>query len=273
MSTFLTPAAAEDISSWFKDHILPENAIVADVYVLDLAKRTQIADFLSRELPDCFISKDDIDAQINRTGMSIQEIVQNKFADPGSVMAGDFGEILSLFFLGSAGGHGLKKVKKWRFKQDRNKPAPHSDVILLHCTDPEHPHDDDFLICAEAKVKSTASKTYRPIANALEGYESDRTGRLAKTLAWLREKAIESDTAYSIKYIERFSKDQIRVPYHRRHRAIAVIDSDFLDAELVEAVTIPTHDGTFKIVVMAVAELKALYEECFKRAVAEAKHG
>jgi hypothetical protein len=188
-------------------------------------------------------------------------------------MAGDFGEILSLFFLGGSGGYGLKKVKKWRFKQDRNKPAPHSDVILLKCADPNQPSDDDFLICAEAKVKSTSSKVYRPIANALEGYESDRTGRLAKTLAWLREKAIESDTADTIRFIERFSKDQIKVAYQRRHRAVAVVDSEFLDGELVQAVTIPTHDGSFKIIVMAVAELKALYEECFKRAVSEAKHG
>jgi hypothetical protein len=273
MASFLAPASPQDVLSWFKDHPLPSNAIVADVYVLDPSKRTEVADFLSRELPDCYISKDEIGAQMKRTGLTTQEIIANKFADPGSVMAGDFGEILSLFFLGSGGGSALRKVKKWRFKQDRNKAAPHSDVILLHCSDPSNPDKDDFLICAEAKVKSTSSKTYRPIANALEGYESDRTGRLAKTLAWLREKAIESDTAESIKFIERFSKDQIKVPYQRRHRAIAIIDLGFLDAELIEAVSVPTNDSAFKIVVMGVDELKALYEECFKRAISEAQNG
>jgi hypothetical protein len=41
MSTFLTPAAAEDITIWFKDHVLPEGAVVADVFVLDPANRNR----------------------------------------------------------------------------------------------------------------------------------------------------------------------------------------------------------------------------------------
>jgi hypothetical protein len=273
MGSFLTSPSTENISVWFEEHELPENAISADVYVLDPKKRQLVADFLSRELPDCYISKTDIDSQMVRTGLSLQEIIGNKFSEPGSVMAGDFGEILALFFLSKEGGVALKKVKKWRFKQDRNKAAPHSDVLLLQCADANSPSADDFLICAEAKVKSTASKTYRPIANALEGYDSDRTGRLAKTLAWLREKAIESDTTDAISLIERFSKGQIAVPYQRRHRAIAIVDKEFLDAELIEVVKMPTGDSAFKIIVVGVNELKALYEECFKRAAAEAISG
>jgi len=265
--------SAEAIADWFAAHALPINSIVADVFVLNAEARASIADFLVKELPDCYISKDDIEDQVERTKRTVSEIVANKFADPGSVMAGDFGEILTLFFLGTAGGPELRRVKKWRYKQDRNKAAPHSDVILLHCPDPANPSPDDYLICAEAKVKSTASNTYRPIEAALKGYEADRTGRLAKTLAWLREKALETETADTVNYIERFSKKQIAVTYNKNHRAVALIDTNFLDAELIQQVAIPAQNAAFKVVVMGLADLKVLYEECFARAAAEAKIG
>jgi Cap4 SAVED domain len=271
--TIVTNAPVQDITTLFTEYTLPANSIIADVYVLEKSERAKVADFIVRELPDCYISREDVAAQIARSGLKLAEIIGNKIADPGAVMAGDFGEIITLFFLAGNKGDGINKVKKWRFKQDRNKAAPHSDVILMYCADVKSPSDNDYVLCAEAKVKSTPSKSYRPIAAALSGYESDRTGRLARTLAWLREKEIEVGTKESIAFIERFTKANIGVTYGKSHRAVAVIDRDLLDAELLEQLSLPQQNENFKVIVMGIDELKALYEDCFARAPLEAKIG
>lgn len=69
----------------------------------------------------------------------------------------------------------VNKIRKWQFKQDRTKAAPHSDVVILHRKYADRPSKDDFVICAESKVKSTQSP-FCPIEKSIEGYNSDKTG-------------------------------------------------------------------------------------------------
>ncbi|MBL4783837.1 MAG: hypothetical protein JKY49_00255, partial [Cohaesibacteraceae bacterium] len=175
--------------------------------------------------------------------------------------------------LGSGKGEFARKVKKWQFKQDRMKAAPHSDVIILHCNDPENPSENDYVICAEAKSKALKNNTYRPIANAIKGYEADKTGRLARTLSWLREKAIENEDAESIAFVERFTKSNLGTSFRKNYRAVVVIDRALLDAELVEKLHIPPQNEEFEVVVLGVDDLKPLYETCFSRAVSELENG
>ena len=60
----------------------------------------------------------------------LEQLLQSKLPDPGSTMAGDFGELL-VYFYQAAKEHPRFAFgpKKWRLKQDRTKPAPRSDVI------------------------------------------------------------------------------------------------------------------------------------------------
>ena len=182
-----TPSGSEVISPWFLDHSKPQGAIEVRAHVLDDTNGRLLEDFLVRTIPHCYITPNDIVARVNETGLSVSEIVQNKLPDPGSVMAGDFGEILTLFYLGSDKSDAVKKLRKWRFKQDRQKPAPHSDVVILYRERLDRPTKNDFVICAESKVKSTNSDS-GPIENSIKGYQNDKTGRLARTLVWLKEK-------------------------------------------------------------------------------------
>lgn len=269
MNDLISKCSNEDISIWFERPNLPEGAIDASVYVVPVEKRQLIADFLVSKLPDCYISNETINLQMQRSGLSRTEIIQNKLPDRGNVMSGDFGEILTLFFLGSNGNGNLKKIQKWRFKQDRLKAAPHSDVILLNCSDPTSPSENDYVICAEAKAKATASNSYHPLEKAIEGYNSDKTGRLARTMAWLREKAIEGDIGAEIADINRFTLGATSTTYLKEHKAIAIVDFDFLDQELVKQLEIPTQNTEFELIAIGISDLKALYEECFSRAISE----
>lgn len=120
------------IATWFSDHPKPDGAIDVRAHILDDEKLSHLEDFLCRAIPHCYISPSHLTERINVTGLSAAEIVQNKLPDTGSVMAGDFGEIFTLFYLGNERGEAVRKLRKWRFKQDRTKAAPHSDVILLY---------------------------------------------------------------------------------------------------------------------------------------------
>jgi len=221
-----------------------------------------------QEIPGCYISKDDLTTRMNATGLSASEILQNKLPDTGNVMSGDFGEVLTLFYLGSERSEVVKNVRKWRFKQDRKKPAPHSDVIVLFREYSDRPSVNDFVICAESKAKATGSPS-EPIKNSIMGYESDKTGRLARTLVWLKEKEIDHGDADSLGFIKRFTDELLNVEFSKKYRAVAIIDRDYLDEELVRSLNLPPQNDEFEIIVLGVQNLKKLYEESFSRAVSE----
>ena len=184
-------------------------------------------------------------------------------------MSGDFGEVLTLFYLGGERSEEVKHVKKWRFKQDRKKPAPHSDVIVLFREYSDRPSENDFVICAESKAKATGSPS-EPIKNSIKGYESDKTGRLARTLVWLKEKEIDHGNADSLEFIKRFTDDILNVEFSKKYRAVAIIDRDYLDEELLRSLNIPTQNDEFEIIVLGIKNLKDLYEQSFSRAIIEA---
>jgi HamA len=261
-----------DIASWFADHNTPEGSVEVRTHYLKDDDGVQLEEFMSRAIPTCYISETDLTARMNETPLSASEILQNKIPDSGSVMAGDFGEVLTLFYLGSERTESLKKLKKWRFKQDRKKAAPHSDVIIMHKASTEGPSTDDFVICAEAKLKSTAS-TFSPIEKSIEGYESDKTGRLARTLVWLKEKAIDHENSDSIAFVSRFTDELLETSFEKKYRAVAIIDLDFLDDELLKGLNLPNQSDEFEVVVLGIKGLKALYERSYSRAVTEVNNG
>lgn len=95
------------------------------------------------------------------------EIVSSVLPDRGSVMAGDFGEILtSIFQAASLYPLEVLDPKKWRLKQDRNQPAPHSDVVQLVVPDWPTATSADRVICSEVKTKSTDGRS-TPVASAV----------------------------------------------------------------------------------------------------------
>lgn len=259
---------SEIITPWFADHAKPDGAIAVRTHILSDDKCAHLEDFFVRAIPDCYIPANVLAARVNETGLSASEILKNKLPDPGSVMAGDFGEILTLFYLGGERSESVRKLRKWQFKQDRTKAAPHSDVVILYRKHADKASKSDFVICAEAKLKSTQS-TFCPIEKSVEGYNSDKTGRLARTLVWLKEKAIDHGNPEAIAYIKRFTDDLLNTEFKKNYRAVAIIDRNFLDQELQKPLNLPAQSEEFEIIVIGITDLKQLYERSFSRAISE----
>ncbi|MGJ7905164.1 Hachiman antiphage defense system protein HamA [Actinopolyspora sp. H202] len=210
----------------------------------------------------CYLSDTKLSDNINRTNRSPSEIIKANIPDVGSVKAGDFGEILTALFLASeAYPNNVRDPKKWRLKEGRNKPAPHSDVVQFILPEWPNSSSNDKVICAEVKTKSTNNDS-KPIASAIEDSQKDSKGRLTKTLMWLRERALGEDLGtVDLDQIERFIKaiDHPQASYD--FRAVAVICSSLLDSELNTADLSLQEECT--LVVISVAELKKNYESLY----------
>ena len=177
-------------------------------------------------------------------------------------MAGDFGEILVFIYQGIAE-HPTAVIgpKKWRLKQDRSKPAPYSDVVQFIVPAWPDTSTVDRILCSEVKTKSTSSDS-TPIASAIADCEKDRVGRLAKTLVWLKERAIRDDLgSTSIAHLDRFIEATDHPPAQKQFRAVAVICTSLLDEELASAPDVTSADYT--VLVLAVPDLKRRYEDLF----------
>lgn len=220
------------------------------------------ADVLGVPVRRCYIDDALLDARVAATGRPKSELVAAKLPDRGSTMAGDFGEIL-VFLYHTAVEPGVVRIgpKKWRLKQDRTKPAPYSDVVHFVLPDWPESSADDRILCSEVKTKSTAGNS-SPVSSAVADCEKDRTSRLAKTLVWLKERALHEDLGTTtVAHLERFTKATDHPEAQKQFRAVAVVCASLVDDELEDAPEEEPTDHT--VVVIAVPELKQRYEDVF----------
>jgi hypothetical protein len=218
----------------------------------DAVRRAYIADHRLEELAA-------------RNGMSKAEVLASKLPDPGSVMSGDFGEITAYIYLASNVGTGVLGPKRWRLKYDRTKSAPGSDIVQLLMPAWPTASEGDSIICAEVKAKATAGN-FDPIGKAIEGMTTDRTSRLAKTLVWLRERAIADDIgAVTIPQLNRFINATEFPPYSRAFHAIAVVCTTLVGQELRKFI-MPTLPPCCALVIMDVPNLHETYSSVYEAA-------
>lgn len=220
------------------------------------------ADLLGEPVRRCYIGDALLDDRAQATGRPKSELVAAKLPDRGSIMAGDFGEILVFLYHGAVESEAeLIGPKKWQLKQDRTKPAPFSDVV--HFVLPNWPESsaEDRILCSEVKTKSTPGAS-TPISSAITDCEKDRTSRLAKTLVWLKERALYDDLGTTtIAHLERFIKATDHPTPKKNFYAVAVICESLIGCELADAPDEQPSDHT--VIVIAVPNLKDRYETVF----------
>lgn len=210
----------------------------------------------------CYATDEFLDARAAETGLTRREILAARLPSRGPVMAGDFGEVLT-FVHGGVAEHPLVVIgpKKWRLKQDRTKPAPYSDVVQFVVPQWPTPSDEDQLICSEVKTKSTNGDS-SPILEALADSEKDRVKRLAKTLVWLRDRAITEDLGTTtIAHLDRFIDATDHPEAQKRFQAVAVVCESLLRQEVT---TVPDEiPAEHLLLVIAVPDLKKRYEDVY----------
>ncbi len=213
----------------------------------------------------CYVSDATVHERVKATGATMADIIGARLPDRGATMAGDFGEILVYVY--QAGRELPERAfgpKKWRLKQDRTKPAPHSDVIHFVLPSWPSPSENDVLFCSEVKTKSTKGK-FSPIRDAILDSGKDRTSRLARTLIWLRERALlEPLGDVELAHLNRFINTTENPVATKRFQAVAVICESLVADELKDAPTMCHPDCT--VIVMSVDDLSSAYNSVFDAA-------
>jgi HamA len=221
-----------------------------------------LADAIGQALRRCYIGDQQLVERNAATGAPFEELIAARLPDPGSTMSGDFGEILVFVYL-AASMHPSEPYGplKWRLKQDRTKPAPHSDVLLFTVPSWPDASAEDALLCAEVKAKATRGAS-NPIAEAIRDSTKDRTSRLSKTLEWLRERALHEDIpGVDLDILNRFSHASEHPRATTTFLAAAVIAAD-LEAGELPSVPDPIPPE-ISLVLLVVPELQTTYDAAF----------
>ncbi len=228
-----------------------------------------VATDLALAVRRCYVGDDALNARRREIGRPTSELIAAKLPNAGSTMAGDFGEILVYVFLAARRlpDEAIGPLK-WQLKQDRTKPAPHSDVLLFVVPSWPDASDQDVLLCAEVKTKSTNGGS-TPIPDAIRDSAKDRISRLSKTLEWLRERALhETIDGATLQMLERFAHASDFPAAHREFSGIAVLSEDLAPAEL-ETIPDPIPAGS-ALVVLTVPDLQATYTATYTAAAVAA---
>src|SRR6266568_1099323 len=183
----------------------------------------------------CYVTDAVLEERAEALGLPKSEVLASKLPDPGSVMSGDFGEVVAYFYHAASQHERVAfGPKKWRLKEARTKPAPYSDVVQIVVPMWPEASEHDLIICSEVKAKATAGD-FSPISAAITGCAKDRLSRLAKTLAWLKDRAIgENLGCIDLAHLNRFINATDYPPATKRFCAIAVISSGLVDAEIAK---------------------------------------
>jgi hypothetical protein len=217
----------------------------------------------------CYISDEKLVERAEAGNVAGSAVAAAKIPDPGSVMSGDFGEIITAFYMAirSLPAVSIDPVR-WRYKADRKKPAPYSDVVQFVLPSWPVSSAEDRILCAEVKAKAT-SGTFDPIEAAGQGSASDRAGRLVNTLEWLKDKALtDGSDVVEIAQLDRFIQAVDHPQAFWEFCAVAVIDSDFADDEIAKGSAPEPEKCT--LIVISVPELKKRYTELFYEIVVSA---
>lgn len=246
---------SDEVLRWF----VSEKTTSCTLLKVDSETSKSLAAVMGLAVRRCYISDEAVRKHAIENGLTQEEIIAAALPDPGPVMAGDFGELLTYAYQ-SAGLRDVENVGfvKWRLKQDRTKPAPYSDVVHLALPTWPTPSEKDSIVCSEVKTKSTDGVS-KPISKAIADSAKDRTSRLARTLVWMRQRTITGSWAgASVAQLERFINASDYPVSSRSFRAVAVICSSLVDAELADVPS--TTPSECDLIIISVAELKATYE-------------
>ena len=230
-----------------------------------------------------YLTDEKVDRLETKGQNSRQDVINRRLPDPGDVMSGDFGEILTFYMateLWSADTN--VRPMKWRFKDDPKKASPKTDVVLFRIVnDAQHPDANDKMVTYEAKAHATPisgkypnhvqkpSITYKDGKNrcsfvdAVFDADKDRASRAAESLIYLKNKAEDSDDDDLMDVLLRFEKSYTQ-PYIAEHSAVVIVESTDLANQIsrIPADLMTTFPG-IAVYCMPIKGLQAIYEQIY----------
>lgn len=249
------------------DHFDYKKTDAFTIYRLKPEKRDDFLSSITSEFRQCYITDKFLEEKAKENNMTKSDfIVKYVLPSEGKIKSGDFGEMLCYYFVTENyfhKGFTLIAPHKWHWKEEKNKATPFSDVVGFYFENKESPSENDFIVCVESKMKATNSNKHR-IQEAIDGANTDRLSRLAKTLIWLEGKYAKDGNLKKRKFIERYSNPVGKKTYKKYYKAFTILDKKFEEWEINKPIN--NADG-IAIVIITMEELKEIYESNLKRII------
>lgn len=217
-------------------------------------------------------------------GTTRYEEIAERLPDPGDVMSGDFGEILTFYLACQIWSQNANVFPmKWRLKDKKKAASPYTDVMLFELHDPAVPSTNDSMITYEVKTRATAlgNTTYKvhkrksfitykdgklecTFIEAVFDANKDAVERAAETIPYLKTRCKDLNLTDLYTKINRFSNG-VSVSYRKEHNAVAVIDTSTLADQInrLPPDLFTVHPGVSNVFCVPIDNLKAIYENIY----------
>ncbi len=223
------------------------------IYQLKEEAFNDLLEILPKKFLDCYVPLEKVEQSERR-----KEFIQSYIPNLPNLVSGEFGEILSFYLMQDIYSDKEPEApKKWRYKENKNKPAQGTDFVLL-CLN----NNDNILVAAECKAKATCN-TENPMVSAIAGMKKDALDRLVKTLIFLKDRALQENKVALFDRISRLLNPVDYETYDKHFKAIAIIDQAFVDDAFYQEVDINGIDFEYELVVIIVPNLKMKYQTVF----------
>lgn len=260
----------KDITTYAKHDII--------MYDFDDSRKDEFLNHVQGFYRSAFISDDDLQAYINGMGTSRFDEIQAVLPTDPIIKSGDFGEILSFaIFTQMYPDYNIAPLK-WRWKEDRDRAAHFTDIVLFCCPDESNPQVTDKMMTIEVKTRATQPDAKESSINkAIEGSFTDSVSRSAKTLSYVQQKLKKDRDFDAVKKVMRF-EEAVKTPYEACFNAIAIVNRSHLgthhignlNAELINKVRLfnaneKANHKTMAVFVVPINDLKDLYEQLYNK--------
>lgn len=281
-----------NISDYFKNDtsLYPGSGLC--FYVFDSTKAAAFIQDCLIPFREAYIEEDKLNHIVTKFPTTRKEAISRRLPRKGSVMSGDFGEILSFYLACQTWKPEINVIPmKWRFKDSKKDASKYTDVILFKLNDADNPSVDDAMFTFEVKTcanrlgNSVYTTHKRPsyinykdgklectILEAVFDANKDAVERAAETIPYLLTRCEDEDLCDLHKQIYRFRKAE-KTTYTKEYNAVAVVDSNTLAEQMkrMPGDLLTMHPNVKNVYCVPIVDLKSVYESIYAEMRKQAK--
>lgn len=245
------------------------------LYRFDASKSAEFIQEMMVPMRDMFASEEKIKREIEMYEKEREDIIREHLPTRESIMSGDFGEALSYYIaLEYFAKDANVAPKKLRFKGDPNSPLPKTDILLFEIKDKEHPSEEDIMYAIEVKARKDSPSLVNKessIKSAVEGAETDKISRAAKTITYLIKRIKDTgEPKELLDGVERF-KDAYTHPFDKKYHAIAIVEEKYLPRHIAHiSEKFPETHPDIAVYCLPIADLDRMYNAFYTQMPIEA---
>lgn len=255
-----------------KSSIRPQTKDGHEVNIFDILHTSddETLSLWAKHLRNHYCDDNAIDELREPTGLSRKEyLMQLKFPDRGSILSGDFSEILIADYIQFCLNYIVPRTRYDR-RINKNISSPGTDILAFKISNQGKDSPKDKLLTCEVKA-ALQNNNSDTLIKAIEDSKKDLTIRKAESLNAMRQRLKDRNRQSEVEIVDRFQNYADR-PYREISGAACVHSNHTWQNDVVTQTNVnehPNQDNLFLMVIKG-EQLMDLVHKLFRRASDEA---